>query len=209
MDAVACRFHDPLLELFIGIGQRAECAQGNKAVFDVLDAGFNPAFLLGIAGRARRDDKPVAFGHLPIGALDFGIMVTGFGNSALGVVDDHLQGNAAEELEGPAVTGKPGGGLLIRYDLGIGVSTEAQGHNEDPGLGHDTGENILDIRPFAEVNLSCLSRFKLQNAGDGFLMISEFLRQTPHGGITAAKTELSLSTLFGLWSGRCRRQARF
>ena len=69
------------------------------------------------------------------------------------------------------------------------MAAEAQGHDEDPGLGHDARENILDIRSFTEVNLGCLTRFKLQNTGDRFFMISEFLRQTPHGGITAVKTE--------------------
>jgi hypothetical protein len=87
------------------------------------------------------------------------------------------------------MTGKPGGCPLIRHDLGIGVSAEAHGHNENPCLGDSARENILNIRPFAEVNLSGLSRFKLQNAGNWFLMISEFLCQTPHGGITAGKTE--------------------
>ena len=107
----------------------------------------------------------------------------------LGVVDDHLPGNTAEELEGPAMAGKPGGCLLIKNNLGVGVPAEAQGHDEHPGLGYDVRENILNIRPLAEVNLGRLSRFKLQNAGDWFFMIAEFLRQTPHGRITAGKTE--------------------
>lgn len=84
--------------------------------------------------------------------------------------------------------GKPSGCLLIINDLGVGVPAETQGQDKNPGFGDGARENILDIRPFAKVDLSCLTWFKLQNAGDGFFMVSEFLRQTSHGGVTARKT---------------------
>ena len=68
------------------------------------------------------------------------------------------------------MAGKPGGNLLIRDDLGIQVTAEAQGHHENPGLERHAREGILDVRPLAEVHLRRFAGSKIQDTGGLGLM---------------------------------------
>ena len=88
MTAVAGLTHDPRQQLLVGIGQITEVAQRCKVIFDVFDAGFHPSFFLRIGHRTRADQKAIALGTLRIGALHLGIVITGAGNGALGIIDD-------------------------------------------------------------------------------------------------------------------------
>jgi hypothetical protein len=87
MTAVARLAHHPGQQLLVGIDQVAEVAQRGEVVLDVFDAGLNPAFLLRIGYRTRADQEAIALGTLGIGTLYLGIVITGFGDGALGVVN--------------------------------------------------------------------------------------------------------------------------
>jgi len=80
-------------------------------------------------------------------------MVAGLGDGALGVIDDDARRDAAEELEGAAVTAKPGLDLLVPDHLGVLVPAPGQGHDEDPGPEHFSRAEVDDLRPCAEIHL--------------------------------------------------------
>ncbi len=189
VDAVSGRLQAPSPKLPVGVGQGPEVAQGDEGALDVLHAALDAPFLLGIPRRARRDQKPVAFGQLRIGALNLRVVNAGTRYGALEVVDDPLAGDAAEGLEGAAVTGKPGRHVLVRDDLGVDMTAEAQGHHEDPRLPHDAREGVQDIGPLAEVDLGGFPGLKLQHAAHLRLPKPQAKHQTTNGRVAASKAE--------------------
>jgi len=188
VDAVACRAHDPFLELAIGVGQITEVTQGHEIVLDVFDAGFHDALFLRISGRAGGDEEAVSLGDFGIGPLDLGIIVAGFGDGVLGVVDDHFRRYAAEELEGPAVATQPGLDFLIPDDLGVLVAAPGQGHDENPGVVDLARGQVHALRPGTKVNLGHLLGFVVEHyRGRGpFLLLAA--QESFHRVIAAGKS---------------------
>ena len=88
------------------------------------------------------------------------------------------------------MAGKPSGNLLIRDDLGIQMTAEAQGHHEDPGLERPAGEGIGNVRPLAEIHLSRFAGGKIQDAGRLGLMELQTLNQPADRGVASRKSEL-------------------
>jgi hypothetical protein len=85
VDAVTGFTQNPCLQLFVGVRQAVEVAQGHEVVLDVFDAGFDAPLLLRIPRRTGRDDKTVAQRAFAVGTLDLRLVVAGAGDGALGV----------------------------------------------------------------------------------------------------------------------------
>ncbi len=58
VDAVPGRFHHPLTQLRVGVGQGAELPQGDKAVLDIFYPGLHSPFFLGSRGGQGEIKKP-------------------------------------------------------------------------------------------------------------------------------------------------------
>lgn len=110
------RLHHSVAQPPVGVSQRTELPQRNEAI-DVLDTGRYSSLLLGIGRRAGGDQKAVPFGQLPVRTLHFGIPIAAPRNGALGVVDDRLNGNTTEKLEGAPVAGKAGRHLTHAHPM--------------------------------------------------------------------------------------------
>jgi len=116
-------------------------------------------------------------------------METGTRYGALEVVDDHLAGDAAEVLEGAAVTGKPARHVLVRDNLGVDMAAEAQGHHKDPRLQHRPREGVHDCGPLAEVDLSGFPGLKVQATARLRLPNPQPVHEAANRGVAAAKAE--------------------
>ena len=79
--------HHPAPGLGVEIDQIAESLERQEVALHVFDAGFDDALLLGIVGRTRVDLETVAFGAVGVGSLHLGVILAGFDDGALGVVD--------------------------------------------------------------------------------------------------------------------------
>ena len=156
---------DPLHELLVGIGQAAELPQRQEGALDVFDPRLDDAFFLGIPRRTGFAPKPIPLRAIGIGPLDFGIVQTGFGDGALGVVDDQPPDHPAERLEGVAMTGQPRGDVLVAHHFRVLMARPAQGHHKHPGLEDLAGAGIGDRRPRAEIDLGGLAGLELSRSG--------------------------------------------
>jgi len=167
VDAVSGRAHDPLMELTVGVGQIPKFPQRLEALFDVLDAGLDHAFLLGIPWRAGGNEEGVAFGKLGIGPLGLRLVIAGADDGAFGVVDDHPEGRAAEVLESPAMTAQPGFHALVGDQFGVHVLAARERHDEEPCLHDLAGMDVGDDGACAKVDLGGLGwRMIKKDGGD-------------------------------------------
>lgn len=103
--AVAGGFQHPGPSLLMSLGQALAVSQGQAVPLHLVDAGLDPACLLGRARWAGSPPQAVALGEFALGALACRIITTDAGNGTRGMVDDHPRRHAVEPLEGTSMAG--------------------------------------------------------------------------------------------------------
>ena len=155
--------HDPFQKLRVGVMEAAKGPCRQEVDFDGLHPRLDPALFLRFTRRAGRNQKAIRLGKGLIGALDLRIVVAGLGDGALGIVDDDPGWDAAEKLERPAMTAKPGLDLLVAYDLRVLMPAPGQRHHEEMRLDDFAGHGVGDLRAGPEIHLHRLARCKIQH----------------------------------------------
>jgi hypothetical protein len=191
VDAISCGLHHPLKKLSIAIPLATKLPEGKKTAFYVFYSRFHDALFFGISRGAGRNEKAISLGKTAIGSLNLGIIITGSGNSAFGVIDNYFRRDAAKAFKGPAVTSQPGKRILIGYDLGILMPAPGEGHDKKPSGKDRTRFGVGNDRPLAEVNLSGFPRGEIQDDRGLNIVFFKPLEKAPYGRVTTAKTVVS------------------
>ena len=95
--------------------------------------------VFGLPGPRRNNGGIVMCRHIPIGAIDGGIIKTRLGDPGLEIVRDQLRRRAAEELKGADMAGYPVRQALRPAGFDIGVIGRAQGRDIDLRCAHLAG----------------------------------------------------------------------
>ncbi len=165
VDTVARLAEDPFAQLLISVGEAAKFTGGHEAPLEILDTRFHPAFLFRVPGRTGINPEAVALGILRVRTLSNRIVETGPGDRAPGIVNDDSRRHPAEPLECPAVTFQPGLRALVKHQLGILVTGERQGHQEEPGLQLLAAANVHLPGTGTEIHLPGFARLECQVYG--------------------------------------------
>lgn len=132
--AHASLLEDPLQDPPVEGLDVAESLSGQEGALDIVDTGFDLAFMMRRAGTVGADQESKVLSQTAVRLTQNRILKVGFEDRGFEVVEDHPLDDTAEKLEGMFMTGEPGGDLLVEDELDILMAGPGEGHHEHPGF---------------------------------------------------------------------------
>ncbi len=196
----------PMGEVGVFVGETLEVVAFEGAVFDIADAAFDFAFVLGRVGAAWHDAGAVVSAEGFELGIDVGIEPVGAQHGGFEVVDIEDFGHAAEVPEGVFQAAQEAFRVLAENGFAVSFAGEAQDHAQDVGAAFFS-MGVLDHGALAKVDLGLLAGCAFQTMDSPGLSLADLCGKALHRLIGASEAKAVAEFAVDALGGQSRLKA--
>jgi len=178
----------PMGEVGVLGGETLEVVAFERAVFDIADAAFDFAFVLGRVGTAWHDAGAVVSAEGFELGIDIRIEPVGAQHGGFQIVDIEDLGHAAEVPEGVFQTAQKGFRILAEHGFAVTFARKAQ-HDAQDVRAAFFFLGVFDHRALTKVDLRFLAGGAFQAVDALWLTLEEFCNKALHGLVGASEAK--------------------